>query len=927
MKNILLKMGILTGVIILLITGSGRAQTVGLVNGSNTNPSAAQNNPPTGPWSNIWDWTGYWYPANGKEYGSLPYTAEGVTDYWYVINPNAPMSNASYYQNFLSAYAIESPYSDDALSVLNNNANSDYRWENGWELVARNFGYAFNETSPAGSDATVPYFILYNKYTGILRVFGVLPFGTTSQISDISVQLTFLSYNQNDVNSSQPSNWQWSTPIYYHDQNKKPYTVYTYSGSTNNSSTDIFWQNYGYTGIFNTYSGNAQALDCSTNVVTVGAPAQYAGIGNTFIYADFPVAYDPCTCTKPSGFLAQFVLNSTASVTMQGSFFGTAQGTQAFADGQASLNFDPNNVKGSDDDAIMLNYGNINGLIQNAPSKNSFSSFLSTTLGYMSDALAFGSQVNKAADLGCNDFLCTGLSTDQIEGGLQAASILTNFLSTAVAGSSGSATPYILQGAISLTGTVTTPEQNGQANNIYVTNPGSQPIQLQYDSAGIIKTIPSQEFFNSTYHLPDYPKYNEILGVFALLQTPTVSHSNFTTPGGEGLPNYPSWVVDQWKITSPVQYLLNPAAHPDLQNTTISAALAIYSSGGVPSGAYTHGLQLAYPNPPGASYTQGNAMYVTPYVPLEQLSTLVPVIENNFVSGTNDANYTIYLKLIVNFVSTDIGIYSNITTQLPVNAPNSSTLMFTYPLNVVNTTTNFTGFPYTPISEPKAPGMPPVSEGSACSIYSTPGATINYTANETFYCWNHFVIDNSLSVSSGKQVVFDSYSGVDIEQGVTIGQGITFNTGTITHYTPVPGTGNYSTPANLTTWCQGTAMPSGFTSKYASNTLAPNVTTYRLSADAAAVPASPQEIGASLSVYPNPFTNSTTIKYSVPAAGNVELGLYDIMGNKVKDLQNGFQSSGDYTLNFLSGNLEDGVYLLRINSEEYTNTEKIVIVK
>lgn len=47
--------------------------------------------------------------------------------------------------------------------------------------------------------------------------------------------------------------------------------------------------------------------------------------------------------------------------------------------------------------------------------------------------------------------------------------------------------------------------------------------------------------------------------------------------------------------------------------------------------------------------------------------------------------------------------------------------------------------------------------------------------------------------------------------------------------------------------------------------------------------------------YPNPFSTSTTIKYEIDASSYVSLKIYDMVGNEIIQLYEGFQSSGVYT--------------------------------
>jgi hypothetical protein len=79
--------------------------------------------------------------------------------------------------------------------------------------------------------------------------------------------------------------------------------------------------------------------------------------------------------------------------------------------------------------------------------------------------------------------------------------------------------------------------------------------------------------------------------------------------------------------------------------------------------------------------------------------------------------------------------------------------------------------------------------------------------------------------------------------------------------------------------------------------------------------------------YPNPFNPTTNINFSIPKAGNVKLAVYDILGNEVEVLLNGFQNPGNYTANFDFSKLASGTYLYRLTAGDFTDTKKMVLVK
>ena len=84
--------------------------------------------------------------------------------------------------------------------------------------------------------------------------------------------------------------------------------------------------------------------------------------------------------------------------------------------------------------------------------------------------------------------------------------------------------------------------------------------------------------------------------------------------------------------------------------------------------------------------------------------------------------------------------------------------------------------------------------------------------------------------------------------------------------------------------------------------------------------------------YPNPFNPITIIEYELPAATNVNITIYDIMGRKVKNLINNNQSSGYKSVIWNATNNQDqpvsaGAYLYSIEAGEFRQTKKMILLK
>ena len=79
--------------------------------------------------------------------------------------------------------------------------------------------------------------------------------------------------------------------------------------------------------------------------------------------------------------------------------------------------------------------------------------------------------------------------------------------------------------------------------------------------------------------------------------------------------------------------------------------------------------------------------------------------------------------------------------------------------------------------------------------------------------------------------------------------------------------------------------------------------------------------------YPNPFNPSTTIKFQIPSSGDVKLNVYDILGNEVAKLVDGYMETGKYEFSFDASSLASGVYIYRLNVNDYVSVKKMVLLK
>ncbi len=84
--------------------------------------------------------------------------------------------------------------------------------------------------------------------------------------------------------------------------------------------------------------------------------------------------------------------------------------------------------------------------------------------------------------------------------------------------------------------------------------------------------------------------------------------------------------------------------------------------------------------------------------------------------------------------------------------------------------------------------------------------------------------------------------------------------------------------------------------------------------------------------YPNPFNASTTIRYLLPAAGDIRLEIYDLQGRRVRSLHQGPQAAGEHAAVWDSCDeagrvVASGLYFSRLSGEGFTRSRRMFLVR
>ena len=88
------------------------------------------------------------------------------------------------------------------------------------------------------------------------------------------------------------------------------------------------------------------------------------------------------------------------------------------------------------------------------------------------------------------------------------------------------------------------------------------------------------------------------------------------------------------------------------------------------------------------------------------------------------------------------------------------------------------------------------------------------------------------------------------------------------------------------------------------------------------------QLTTTLAIHPNPFYTSTTIAYTLDQAEPAMLGVYTMTGQLMEVLQQTtLQKAGSYTYELLGEDLQGGMYLVMLKTENAVKSQKIILVK
>ena len=125
-----------------------------------------------------------------------------------------------------------------------------------------------------------------------------------------------------------------------------------------------------------------------------------------------------------------------------------------------------------------------------------------------------------------------------------------------------------------------------------------------------------------------------------------------------------------------------------------------------------------------------------------------------------------------------------------------------------------------------------------------------------------------------------------------------------TYYWKVRGFGSYGESEWSETWYFHTKTATGMADR------TPHPKTFRLYQN-----------------YPNPFNPSTSITYDLPRAAEVQLDLFNVLGQKVLTLVNGRQQAGRHSVNAQLQGFASGVYYYRLKAGSFVSVKRMILMK
>ena len=738
------------------------------------------------------------------------------------------IKNRSYTTIASPFFNPNSTFQNPNLIFLQNASIKDMDPDDGWELLVKDFGTNVNVPSTA---VTNPFFALYNRYLGIIRTFFMVVDPLSGQNNRATMSLMFEGGNPHNETALLAN----ANPV-------------------------------------------IRALDQFEKNVIVRMPNKYSNEYDYWLFADFPVSYDPCTCLFQSQitFTVQLIQTTNASLTakLSGGLTGTVK---------EIIKASPDGVQTGGFSNSALNW--VNGVVKSAnDGYKSWTSFKDAGLSAMNFLVSKSAYEKQTTSLELTQLTSFIKNIPYVGGVLGVFDFLTGGGKKAAT----SAGPLAMQANLKLdvTGTIDGKLELSTVRGYRTINtPGSQ---TGGSGSGT-------------------PTYDNVLGVFALLETPKIEYLEYSRAPNQSAgytmsnPSYdPNCVetpddpyacynnypyvssqigmydtkIRQYKLAAPIKYAINPAAKMDLID--IKAALVIYDTVATHLSGWnfpaTFGNVATYStvserlNAMGYEYETENK-FRTAFVPLSCITNTSIAECLGMSMGVPLRNPTdVYLKINATFrrqdatsTTQDVIFAATYKTAITRSAVDPGTLVFY--LNP----TGRTG-----------------PDGYDAAPYEYPN-TYYFTASQSLF-----------------PTPISGIAGV---------QNPTYPAGCSGAIPPA------QTESEISTFCN---TPSLYN----------HVATARINAQDLYRPNEKQNLDIDyigLSNNPNPFSKQTVITFNLPQAGFVNLRVTDQSGKLIRVLLSKMMPAGKQSVVY-NANLSSGIYYCTLVANGTKTSKKILVV-
>ncbi|MEO8209329.1 MAG: S8 family serine peptidase [bacterium] len=192
---------------------------------------------------------------------------------------------------------------------------------------------------------------------------------------------------------------------------------------------------------------------------------------------------------------------------------------------------------------------------------------------------------------------------------------------------------------------------------------------------------------------------------------------------------------------------------------------------------------------------------------------------------------------------------------------------------------------------------------------------------------SYWAIDNDNTIAGNPWGVYDGYTDVEKYQSLSSGIGRQQAGGTTgTDASNIVGSGPYTIPANTEITVTFGLIAGANLADLQANCIAAKLKFNTLLGLTNYNSQTPDNYSLSQN-YPNPFNPTTNIKFGLTNAGFTSLKIYDALGREISNLVSENLQAGVYEVNWNASSFTSGVYFYKLESEGFSETKRMMLIK